>query len=93
MARPQGDDYIVLPNGVRVWGLTPEWVQKSTHYAITTTLACKAHKETGIPVSELRKEVIEQIPLESVTVDMDKYNVLIAEGRARRDAQLIMKRA
>ncbi len=87
MSKREGNDYIVLPNGTRVWGLTPEWIQRSNHYMRVTTIACKVSKETGISVSELRKEVIEQISLESVTIDMDKYNALINDGRARRDAQ------
>lgn len=87
MARPQGDDYIVLPNGTRIWGLTPEWIQCSNHYMRVTTIACKVSRETGVSVSEVKKEIIEQIPLESVTIDMNKYNALIADGRARRDAQ------
>lgn len=87
MVRPQGDDYIVLPNGTRIWGLTPEWIQRSNHYMRVTTIACKVSRETGVSVSEVKKEIIEQIPLESVTIDMNKYNALIADGRARRDAQ------
>ncbi len=87
MSKREGNDYIVLPNGTRVWGLTPEWIQRSNHYMRVTTIACKVSRETGVSVSEVKKEIIEQIPLESVTIDMNKYNALIADGRARRDAQ------
>ena len=87
MPRPEGDDYIVLPNGTRVWGLTPEWIQKSKHHLLVTALATMASEESGVSVSELREEVIEQVPLERVTVDMDKFNKFMEEGRARRDAQ------
>lgn len=86
MSKSEGDDYIVLPNGTRVWGLTPEWIQKSNHHMRVTALACMASEETGVPVSELREEVLKQVPLESVTVDMDKFNKFMEEGRARRDA-------
>ncbi len=86
------DDCIVLKCGVKVYGLTAEKIKSMNHYLWVTSMTNKIHAETGQDKNEIRREVQKKITVDSVELDMDKYNALIAEGRARRDAQL-MKRA